>query len=154
MPAQHELAIRDLHPARDLNFLQSSWLRSFRESRYIGPISPRAYWPAYQETICEVLERSLAKVMTTAEDPSDILGYVVYEQGALPIVHYIYVKHTVRRSGIATALLAAALPGATGFSYTFRTSKSQVFSKRYYMTWNPQLISDRRHEPEESQAST
>lgn len=126
----------------DRDFILSSWLKSFKNSRDAGPISMKAYWPAYTETITELLGRSDVLVATPPDsDLQDAIhGYIVVERGPIlrrvgrqgsvrrinqDVLHWVYVKELGERrgKGIARALFTAAgLSPERPFYFTFRTS--------------------------------
>jgi len=81
-----------------------------------------------------ILDRADALVAYDPDEPSVILGWIVFE--ALT-VHYVYVRGpdtesgvTFRRSGIGSHLLKAAV-GIGSFSYTHRTLDSQTITSNW-----------------------
>jgi GNAT superfamily N-acetyltransferase len=70
-----------------------------------------------------VARGATALVTCAADDPDQILGFLVHEG---PVVHYLYVKELFRRKGLATALLdSAQIPPV--FFYTHRTDDAVLF---------------------------
>lgn len=65
------------------------------------------YWHEHRALVASILQRDTAraKVAHYADDPELLLGFVVYEATAHPIVHYIYVKGSWRKAKIATKLI-------------------------------------------------
>jgi hypothetical protein len=138
--------IRDAKP-EDLNFLLNSWLKSFKSSKWAGSISDKAYWPAYQETLSELLQRSQVRVAHPTTDEDQILAYIVSEElSGRTVVHYLYTKAVFRRMGLAKALLADVLNTNT-FTYTFRTAAARWIPGELHATFDPRIA---RKKPREA----
>lgn len=112
------LLIRPGRP-EDANFLFNSWLKSYRRSWFAQRIPNDVFYAQQHLVIEDILNRPLTRVsvITPAGDPDTICGYAVTEaiDGAASkaaIVHYVYVKETFRKLGLATRLLQAAGVGA------------------------------------------
>lgn len=91
--------------ADDTALISATWKQSFwRESLWGHAVR----WPVFNAGFSKVVERLLARsTVLVACDPGsddDILGYLVFEPGALV---WAFVKPAFRRAGIFTALLAA-----------------------------------------------
>jgi len=86
--------------AEDTNFILSSWLKSYRSS--VPLVSDDIYFEYHKAYVTNLILKSTIIVACDPDYPSSIYGYAVTEP---EIVHYVYVKHTLRRFGIATALL-------------------------------------------------
>lgn len=134
-------SIRDevsLRPATqaDLNFILSSWVKSYRE--HAGDMPGPIYYEGQRNLVTTLLQRCGATIACDPDDPSAIFGYVVSEKrGPVVVVHYVYVKHTLRRLGIARQLLAEV--GARGCHYTHQTKIGRVIGKKMEAKFNPHL---------------
>jgi hypothetical protein len=53
-------------------------------------------------------DRSTVLIAADPDDPETILGFIVYEKRAVPVVHFLKVKGELEGKGIAKALLGAA----------------------------------------------
>lgn len=121
----------------DLNFILSTWLRSFRHS---SPMTKHLGSDIYYAFHEKVLKHTLAKSNTTVliatpeNDPEVILGYMVVELTTDPIIHFTYVKKAFRRFGIAKSLLAAAELDGT-IQITHWTFDCEWIIKKY-----PQMV--------------
>jgi hypothetical protein len=94
--------------AGDHPFVLSSWLGSDRFSR-TGQACPRVYNVEHERVVRAILARStvVLRVACATDDEDALLGWAaMVPTGELPCVHYVYVKRGVRRSGIASALVA------------------------------------------------
>lgn len=83
------------------------------------------YWAWQRDVIREALARAELWVASWGEDTSTIVGWCVLEHVARGselshIVHYVYVAHPFRASGVAKRLLAPALEESR-VTYTHRT---------------------------------
>jgi hypothetical protein len=121
----------------DMPFILSSWLRSYRKA---SPVSGPVYYVGQEAVIRRLLVRSSIVLACNPEDPSTVLGYVVFERvpsGGL--VHYVYVKELVRRCGLAARLLSE-VPGPFR-SHTHETRAEGVarLKARFPSVYNPYL---------------
>ena len=121
--------------AGDLNFITDSWVESYRKHGCsssqrpfdgVRPssVDPRIYTAEQHALVARTLVRPDTRVLIAcdAEDPNQIIGYVVYGEPRSNITHtdprvvfqYVYTKTLFRRMGIARKLIreAAASRGA------------------------------------------
>jgi GNAT superfamily N-acetyltransferase len=102
-----------LRPVResDLNFIRSSWLKSYRPLYTMVP-NP-VYYAVYHGVVEGLLARPTSRtVVACASDHDDhILGYACAEPTEQRF-HWAYVKEPFRRIGIGRALVRDALVGA------------------------------------------
>jgi len=134
--------LRDMVEA-DYPFLYSSWLKSYKPSRSVGPLPSNLYWSVVKETIEQILARKgiICKVACNSEDPEQIFGYLVAEDnGALPVCHYLYVKQPFRRLGIARMLINAFLAERRTFKHTFKTRDCRHLPSSYCGIYSPDEV--------------
>jgi hypothetical protein len=97
--------------ATDLGFIVGGWLESY----HAGNAPMRAvrfgrYKPPMRRLIHDILGRSTVLVACDPEAPDHLEGFVVGAMaGSVPVLHYVYVKQTRRKYGLAQMLSAAAL---------------------------------------------
>lgn len=99
-----EFDIRLAFP-RDINFIYSTWLESFRQDSHLGKTTSRTiFFERYRTVIDAILSRDHTQtwVAVHPEDPNVIFGYLIYEHPN--IFHYCFVKEAFRDLGIAKAL--------------------------------------------------
>ena len=102
------ITIRDADPA-DVSFIFSSWLKSFRKGELCQGVDNAIYYSEHHKVIERILRRSTVKIACNPQDPSQIMGYLVYEKlDGIWVFHYCYVKHTFRNLGVARELARAA----------------------------------------------
>lgn len=141
-----ELVLRELLPDEQ-GFLYSTWLKSYKSSKDVGPLPNNLYWPVLSQTIKQILETPGTKVVVAcnSEDPNQLFGYICSSWGAPEaVVHYLYVKPTFRKNGIGKALLEHVVKGTT-YRYTFRTRDARYLGSRG--TYDPRPV---RAKPGES----
>lgn len=91
----------------DRNFILSSWKMSYRDT--MGEVPSGHYFEIMKKRI-DRIQRDGAGVLVACweEDDDHILGWCVF--GPCPgVVHYVYVRETERRRGVARELVRAAL---------------------------------------------
>lgn len=123
--------VGDIREAKDsdMDFIYSSWLKSFRESHYAGVIPMNAYYKVYSPILKGLIfDRPGARILVATnpeeDDPRhELLGWIAREPGKLMnVLHYVYVKEAFRRHGVAKALFqAAGFDVRHQFIYTFKT---------------------------------
>jgi GNAT superfamily N-acetyltransferase len=100
-----ELAVRKPH-AGDVDFLTNSWLESFRDGYFPSSVPNRVYYNQHHRILEKLMPRAQILIACNAKDPEQIFGWVCAEQmDQHLVIHYIYVKDTFRRFGIAKRLV-------------------------------------------------
>ena len=97
----------NLRPLRESErpFVLSSWLRSYRNAPTMRLVDNATYYAKQAELILAVLDASRTTVAADPEDDTVIWGFIVVEYD---VCHYAYVKHLMRRNGIAREMWLAA----------------------------------------------
>lgn len=134
---------------RDLNFVLSSWLKSFKAN---GLLSKRIKNTVYYQFHHALVKRLLqtAKVLVAADqvDDSVIYGWVAHDSVSLSenateasILHYTYVKSAFRDMGIAKMLWekAGLYRNPTFFTH-FTFACDNLMSKWPELTYCPYLV--------------
>ena len=92
----------------DLHFFLSTWKQHFWQE---SPWANRIRWQLFKERHSLILQRLLARsevlVACDPRDQGEIAGYIVFEP-AIPALHWVYVKPSMRMAGVGTALLQAS----------------------------------------------
>lgn len=99
----------------DLPFIYDTWINSFRKSsEFTRKIHRKVYEQQHRQIVNRCLHRPTVRVTVAcdANDPSVIYGYMVWERGLTDrdVVHYVYVKATWQKAGVATHMLTTMLP--------------------------------------------
>lgn len=88
----------------DERFIMDSWLTSLRKSPDSN-LPDKFFFPAYRAIAKFLLVNSQVRVLVPKEEPSLILGYIVYDPG---MVHWVYVKRNTRGNGLAKKMIELA----------------------------------------------
>lgn len=101
----------------DLGLIYSSWLRSYWNARpaALGGVSYADYQSGQRARIDRLLAAHGARVACSPAAPDTIMGWAC-DDGF--VLHYLYVRQTYRRMGIA-GQLRGMLPGATHMTDAF-----------------------------------
>lgn len=134
---------------QDLPLIWNSWLKSYRANNEMAKaVGADTYYRQHRVLIGELCNRSAILIACDPEYPDQIYGYAVYEvyNGPVLVMHYVYVKKTYRRFGIATELVHKArlsvhhpegMPvGATHATYLWLDH----LKDRWHMWFNPYLL--------------
>lgn len=119
-----------IRPGRDedKNFILSTWLKSYRQ---LSTSSPVPTGEIYFKWAQDKIKKHLGSFVVACTDDSDqIVGYAVFEDDVL---HYVYVKHSLRGFGVANKLLDS-IPQCKEFTHFTRFSP---FFKRRNLQFNP-----------------
>jgi GNAT superfamily N-acetyltransferase len=157
--------IRAAYP-EDHGFILNSWLRSYSCSPSALAVTPHdgekhtkactacgahslrrhqvggstrfrageLYWEAQKD----LAQRLLARCNVAVWDSDGMLDGWVCREWQAPVLHYVYVRHSARRTGIARALVAELADGPAEYSH-WRTG---VFGARLPPSWryNPYAL--------------
>jgi len=108
--------------AEDHNFILSTWLKSYQAhgNEFYKP-SGKVYFKEHQELIKKKLDSCKVDIVTTDEDESQIIGYMVHDADC---IHYVYIKNLFRNFKIAKKLVSES----TATYYSQHTSYSKRIS--------------------------
>lgn len=118
----------------DLNFIRSSWLRSFAGShlaRHAGP----AYWPGHTLVRDRLLEECPPIVARMQDEPTSICGWACFGPD---VVHYVFVRQRWQRLGIASMLLEPFADRERVF-YTHKTRDLGMVKMPEAWIYNPYM---------------
>jgi GNAT superfamily N-acetyltransferase len=95
----------------DLPFVLESWASSIKNSTPRGTLGAGQFWSNTKNALREVLAREGVQLQLAhvPEDDDALLGFAVSDP-LKRVVHFVYVKKSARRLGIARALLALFQP--------------------------------------------
>ncbi len=129
----------------DLPFIYSTWLRSYRQMPFAKNMSNDTFFYHHKQVIETILAKPNTSIVLIHEesDPNHLYGYSVIESyGEAFIIHYIYIKHSYRRLGLARDLLESQIT-SLGTKLTFVTHESRnhmKFKDKFQLEYNPYLI--------------
>lgn len=126
-----QIEIRESYES-DRNFIYSTWLRGiYFGNDWFHEIPSDIYYKNYQLVLDEILKRPklTISIACLADDKDVILGYIVYEQ---TVIHYIFVKESWRKMGIAKKLSPTNITVCTHL-----TNIGKSLKKKYDIVFNP-----------------
>lgn len=86
----------------DRNFVFQTWIRGVRKAAHLRLVPSEDFKRTASQVIRTILQSSKVAVLCDLEDPSLVIGYVIYsEDRARFLIHGIYVKGLFRGLGIA-----------------------------------------------------
>jgi GNAT superfamily N-acetyltransferase len=96
----------------DFDFVQATLLNHYyEESHWSLRLTTRVYFDGHTPLVRSLLQQARVLVACLADDPTTILGFVVYEPGGGPagcdVLDFLYVKKAFRRAGVGTMLMKA-----------------------------------------------
>lgn len=136
-----QIILREAQP-EDIEFIFSSWLKSYRGSLLYSKVQSSVYFPEMHKVIEKLLQNFPVIVACSSEDSSQIYGWICAGHiDSIFTLHYVYVKHTFRKLGIAKLLFNSFKHevGAAGF-YTHTSKLAEQLSAKYNMVHNPFLL--------------
>jgi len=101
------------------SLIYATWLRSYQTSSLMTKLIPRdLFFAQHHLVIDRILARPATRVRlaTMPDDPSVVFGWAVTESD--DTVHYVYVKPSFRKYGVARALISEI---KSPFTYTHET---------------------------------
>jgi hypothetical protein len=134
--------------ADDVGFILASWLKSAGDAWATMKHSDVSEWCKHKQlagvqvgwfadvphrftrsAVVEVIERPATRVVVACdvEDPTLLFGFAVTEP-ANRIVHWVHVKHALRRNGVAKELMTRSLP-------TWREGVDCTYVGRGFLGW-------------------
>lgn len=125
----------------DVNFIFSSWLKSYRQSQACRNVANTVYYTEHHKVIERLLQSCDVYVACSDTDVADIYGFSCGEVvGGIFVLHYIYVKHAFRQMGLGTQLLQVFQHNADSAAmYTHHTRPADDLAPRYRFVYNPYI---------------
>jgi ribosomal protein S18 acetylase RimI-like enzyme len=128
----------------DLNFIYSSWLKSFIDSPD-NPISEKAYYSYQHLLISSILDRALVSILCNPDDLDQIFGFAVYELTHDKLtIHWLHIKYSFRQLGFAKFILDSLLKAAenegifnTTITITHRGLSYRHLKDKFSHIYNP-----------------
>ena len=149
MPIEVRDAVADDH-----GFVVSAWLESYHDgSKIARRVLFRDYREAQRRIIHRLLRRSVAIVACDPEATGHLLGFALGERaGNTLVLHYVYVRQTRRRHGVARKLVAELVQrlSTRALVYTHETYVGEKIigaeiRQGLEARWNPFLVWAEEH---------
>lgn len=117
---------------RDVPFVTSSWLKSFRKTA--PRMDPRVYTYWHHRVLEALIPQSLGLVACDETDPDRIYGFgFAARDASMLVVHYIYVRGGYRGQGIGSAIVREWLDRyrPTSVVWTHETDAGRDFARHW-----------------------
>jgi GNAT superfamily N-acetyltransferase len=134
----------------DFDFVQATLLNHFyEESHWSLRLTTRTFFDGHTPLVRALLQQARVLVACMADDPTTIIGFVVFEPAGGPdgldVLDFLYVKKAFRRAGVGTMLLTATglPPDLDKVAVTFctkawfRTKAAHGLEERYRALYWP-----------------
>lgn len=133
--------------AADRPLVFNSFLKSYRDAPEFASVPNSIYYRSFHAIIDALLASPTAGfiVACSPDDHDQIYGYAIGELrdgGRTLVVHWVYTKHSFRRHGIGSALVASlkSTKGVEEFFKSTRPSSKVPFSAVAGFQYNPFLL--------------
>ena len=128
--------------AEDVDFIFSSWLKSYRGSLLFSKVQSSIYFPEMHKLIEKLLTNFPVLIACSTEDETQIFGWICAgEVQGIFCLHYIYVKHTYRKLGVAKLLFNSFKHDAAGMGLYTHTSKlAEQLAPKYNLIHHPFIL--------------
>ncbi len=130
--------------AEDKNFILNSWLKSYRKAPAVRRMENNAYFHEQSKIIKDLLENVNVLIACSAEDSTQIYGYLVSQRiDNVFVMHYLYTKLPFRNCGIGKMLIAGRDHelGKLAAVYTHHTDQANRLAYKYKFMYNPFVTS-------------
>ena len=127
----------------DIPFITSSWLKSNRYGYMVQSVPNTVYYHQHHKVLEQIIPRSVVLVACNHEDPDQILGWMCAEVvDTAMVVHYVYVKKSFRRFGLAKRLIdtMAKVEDPPAFMATHSNRDIRDTLERHNVIYNPYLL--------------
>jgi hypothetical protein len=138
-----DIAIRPAEPG-DTAFVIATWLHHYKDESYFAKRIKHSIFFRWHH---DIVERILARpgtnvaIACSAQDPEVVFGFLVYEQGEKPTLHFAFVKEELRRMGIGRALFGHEnLDPCKCFFTHWTFMMNDIFDRFPGLTYDPYRI--------------
>ncbi|TXH18354.1 MAG: N-acetyltransferase [Hyphomicrobiaceae bacterium] len=130
---------------KDDGFLFKTWVTTQRRQGDRKHVTNRIYMSCETARIRSLLKRSTTIVACNVEDEEHIYGYLTFEQRKDfgPIAHYIFVKHSFQKLGLAKSLWLHAFGpnwAENGVRISDLSEPVLKLRRKYPLIYNPYLF--------------
>lgn len=138
----------------DISFIFNSWLKSFRNSQFAKFIPNPTYFTEHHKVIEKLILNNLVLIACDPKDEKQIYGWVCagLTEGIFTL-HYIYVKHTYRKLGIAKAMLNEVRKDDAAAVCTHLTHIGSQLTSKYNLLYSPYVALTADYDPRLSKTS-
>ena len=126
----------------DRDFIYHSWLKPYKLSRFAKQIPHDLFYKHHTPIVHDIVDNEEIIIACNVDDFDHIYGYLVGEyvyKGAC--IHWIYVKGSFKKFGIATSLIKQFLDPLKEkdfqLYYSHRTKNASYITNKLPMSYNP-----------------
>lgn len=118
----------DLDDPSDRAFITDAWLKGWKKSPFAGVVPNNLFDQVFYESLRQLRDRGMTILILESTEVDSQIGFIAFEEAAVPVLHWVYVKPILRGEGFFQQLLAAAgAPEGQSFLYTYRTPDCRKF---------------------------
>lgn len=130
------IKLRDFR-AEDRNMILDTFLKSYYFNMTGKKPATKAYFSSHAKILENLYETNQIVVLIACldEDEDIILGYSIW--GLDKTLHYVYVKESYQRMGIASKMLKLMLKDRSEIVVSHFTKDIKHFQGKYKLTYNP-----------------
>lgn len=149
-----ELRIRPA-VSTDVAYMTKCYLEGMRDQPAARRVIADVFYVEERKVFERLLNEATVLVATSKNDLDYVLGYLVAEASdAGPVLHWCYVRHNMRRMGVARALVETFCAGQEGTRWFTRWTATghaalgqhdTVCAQRAGYTFNPYLAAGVKH---------
>jgi hypothetical protein len=125
----------------DIPFIFSSWLKSYRSSRFAQGITNTVFFGEHHKVLEQLFKTANVLIICDQKNSTDIYGYICAEIiDNIFVVHYMYIKHTYRLFGLAKIMMEQFnhSKDSTGIC-THLTRVGEKVAAKYNLVYSPYL---------------
>ena len=126
----------------DEGIVVANWARQIRRLDPFSAMSPEAFRRHVHQVVVPLLSRAPTVMACCPEEPSQVYGFICGEtSGDEQVLHFLYVRSTWRRGGVATTLLRFLFPalGNQLLWFTYPARAARYHSERWRLSFNPYM---------------
>lgn len=118
----------------DVPYITNSWLKGYKGSNANWNVRDSEYFHYEHKLLDYIVPRSTILVLANSANVNQIVGYIAFEMTKqdVMIFHYINVKHTFRKNGLARQMLETVLkeekPIAVNYTYITKAGREIINS--------------------------
>lgn len=110
----------------DSNFIYATWLQGlYHGNSFYRQIDKESYYRNYRRVLDSILAKSKITIVCLNEDPTVILGFVVYDR---EVLHWVFVKPVWRTNGIAKSLIPQGITKVTHLTTAGKAAKPKKWA--------------------------
>lgn len=132
-----KVSLREATP-QDQSLILSSWLRgAYHLCPAFKDMPKSLYYGLHEPAVKLTIMTSNVLCAVDIEDPSHVLGFIVYRHyESFTVIHWLYVKQAFRYFGLGEYLIQAIKPKQLTFTSHETTESQRYFAKKRLPTFH------------------